>query len=384
MKAPLNILHVEDNAGDAILVSCMLSSAGLDCEFTRVQTEEDFERELGRPDIDLILCDHSLPGFDGVTALRMARASRPEVPFIFLSGTIGEEVAVESLKEGASDYVIKDRMGRLVTSVTRAVKEAADAAERKQLEAQLLRTQRIETIGALTGGIAHDLNNALTPILAAAPMLRKALTRPEDMRLLEIILKSATRGAEMVSQILNFSRGGVGLRLLQIQPLVAEIGGFASKTFPSSISIKTRIGEDVPNVLGNSTQLHQVLLNLSVNARDAMPKGGQITITAEAFDLKTTRQLVEEMPPGRYAVLAVADTGEGIPENLRRKIFEPFFTTKEHGKGTGLGLSTVLGIVKTHNGFVEVDSEPGKGTAFKVYLPAASEQAKSMEHSQLN
>jgi len=621
MKMPLHVVHVEDNATDAALAESLLDAGGISCKVACVKTRESFLTALGQEKVDLILSDFSMPGFDGLSALEVARARRPEVPFIFLSGTIGEEIAIDALKRGATDYVLKDRMSRLPSSVQRAVREArelterrrieeelrkseerfqlaaratndvvwdwnflthelwwsdnfqkqfgyhpdtrepgteswyrhihpldkervlgsihaaistglqtwsdeyrflradgsiayvfdrsyivrdqqgqpiriigamtditnrkqaeekirgqaalldkaqdaiclkdmaqqilywnksaerlygwtakealghnaddllyqgesassikalhslirygewqgeehqvakggrkltvesrwtllrdehgepksiliinTDVTEKKQIEARFLRTQRLETIGALAGGIAHDLNNALTPVLMAGNLLRQDAKSPETRQLLDMMTSSARRGAEMVRQILSFSRGVSGEHTaIAPEQLIKEMSRLAQETFSRSIKIQTRVPQHLHTITGNSTQLHQVLLNLCVNARDAMPQGGSLTIEAENVFLNP-----EDLPagaglnPGPYVVFKVSDTGHGIAPELLEKIFEPFFTTKDLTHGTGLGLSTVLGIVKTHGGFVNVASEIGRGTTFKVFLP---------------
>ena len=499
MTATLHILHVEDSADDALFTDRQLKSGGLNCSIKRVETREEFEKELDRQPLDVILCDFSMPQFNGLAALKFARKKRPDVPFIFLSGTIGEELAVEALREGATDYIIKDRLSRLVSSIKRALREAAESTERrrmeqrlreqaelldlardaiclndmeqnilywnksaerlygwssreamgrnanmllfqddlsgpsdalrslirkgewlgelhqvtkhhkkiivesrwtlmrdvqhrpqsilvintditekKQIEAQFLRTQRMESIGALAGGIAHDLNNALTPISVGIDLIRADLADKEGKKHLEMMAASMRRAVDMVRHILNFSRGvGGSHESLRLKPLLEEMANFATKTFPRSIRIDTDIAEELPFVTANSTQLHQVLLNLCVNARDAMPDGGQLTIEANTVELGANDLPKNSgLAPGTYVRVKVSDTGHGIPPEIRQKIYEPFFTTKELGKGTGLGLSTAIGIVKTHNGFMDLETEAGKGTTFKVYLPARSKSAK--------
>jgi PAS domain S-box-containing protein len=246
-----------------------------------------------------------------------------------------------------------------------------DITGRKLAERQMQRTQRLESIGTLASGVAHDLNNALAPILMAGQMLR--LEFPDTAsRYLELIQTSARRGADMVKQLVSFAKGAEGERLL-VQPkhLLQEMQKLIKGTFPKNIQLQTSCAKDLRTILGDATQLHQVLLNLCVNARDAMPEGGTLTLEAENKEIDATyASAVPEAKPGRYVVWRVKDTGTGIPPEILDRIFDPFFSTKGPDKGTGLGLSTVIGIVKGHGGFIRVYSTPGQGSSFAVYLPA--------------
>ncbi|MBE9005034.1 response regulator [Fortiea sp. LEGE XX443] len=249
-----------------------------------------------------------------------------------------------------------------------------DITEKKRLETQLFRAQRMESIGTLASGIAHDLNNILTPILAGAQLLPLKFpdTDERTKHLLEILEINAKRGADLVKQVLSFARGVEGQRInLQPRHLIVEVSKILKETLPKSIEVRLDLSQKLWTICGDSTQLHQVLMNLCVNARDAMPNGGTLTITAEnlLIDENYARMNLDAQV-GPYIVITVCDTGIGIPEEILDRIFEPFFTTKPVGQGTGLGLSTVLGIVKSHNGFVNVQSQVGSGTCFRVYLPA--------------
>ena len=247
-----------------------------------------------------------------------------------------------------------------------------DITEKKKLETQLLRAQRLESIGTLASGVAHDLNNILTPILMCSEALRHD-PAPEDIpSTISLIEESARRGASIVKQVLTFARGVEGERVL-IKPshLIEEMVDIAHKTFPKVIDINARYPEDLWSIQADPTQLHQVLLNLAVNARDAMPTGGALTFAAENFFVdEHYAAMTADAEKGPYIVLRVSDTGSGMPRATVDKIFDPFFTTKDVGKGTGLGLSTALGIVKSHGGFISVYSEISKGTTFKLFLPA--------------
>lgn len=252
-----------------------------------------------------------------------------------------------------------------------------DITEKKHLEAQLFRAQRLESIGTLASGIAHDLNNILTPILAGAQLLPLKFPDADERtrHLLEILEINAKRGADLVKQVLSFARGVEGKRItLQLRHLIVEVAKILKETFPKSIEVSTDVLQDLWMVSGDSTQLHQVLMNLCVNARDAMPNGGSLSISAEnlLIDENYVRMNLEAKE-GHYIMITISDTGVGIPREILDRIFEPFFTTKDVGQGTGLGLSTVLGIVKSHGGFVNVYSEPGIGSSFQVHLPAVQE-----------
>lgn len=493
MNTPVRLLHLEDDPADAELILASLRREGFLCVVHRIETRAAFGEALEQGGFDLILADYQLPAFDGLSALGMARTRRPEVPFLFVSGFIGEEAALDSLKNGATDYVFKHNLARLAPALRRAFDEARrrhereqveailrsfydaapflmgvvellprdilhlsgnaasarffgaapeamrmrrssdfgvpveaiqewlekfreaqfqgspvefehayardgkprwllvtvaslpvtagqpprfcyiaeDTTDKRQLEQQFLRTQRLESVGTLAGGIAHDLNNVLAPILMALPLFRPKLPDREDQELLNNLESSARRGADIIRQVLTFARGVEGARRpLQFQPLVGELEKMLRDTFPRSMQIQVLVPEDLWRVVGDSTQIYQVLMNLCVNARDAMPAGGQLLISVENHSLDAAA--ARRHPDGKaggYVRLRVRDTGDGIAPEIFDKIFDPFFTTKEVGRGTGLGLSTVLTIVKSHGGFMSVTSEPGQGADFQVYLP---------------
>jgi PAS domain S-box-containing protein len=257
-----------------------------------------------------------------------------------------------------------------------------DVTEKKKIESQFLRAQRMESIGTLAGGIAHDFNNLLSPILMSIQLLQMRFRDEDSQRLLATLQASAERGAGLVKQVLSFARGVEGERItLQPRHLIKEIVKILKDTLPKSVGVEFYATEDLWAVAGDATQLHQMLMNFCVNARDAMPGGGRLTIRAENvyIDDNYVRMNLEARP-GRFVFITISDTGMGIPPQIIDKIFDPFFTTKEHGKGTGLGLSTAMAIIKGHSGFINVYSEVGRGTQFKIHLPAAvSDQGRQAD-----
>ncbi len=285
----------------------------------------------------------------------------------------GREMCVETRLT-----LVRDRQGKPKSIL--AIN--TDITDRKKLEIQFLRAQRMESLGTLAGGIAHDLNNVLAPIMLAVKLIEVCPGESDRTRLLEMIRSSAQRGADLVRQVLSFCRGVEGRRIeCQVAPVVKDLHHILRETFPKSIRVETNLAKDLWPVMADPTQLHQVVLNLCVNARDAMPTGGTLAISAENVVLDGQQTVMaSDDKPSPHVVIVVRDTGTGIPAEIREKIFDPFFTTKELGKGTGLGLSTTLAIVKSHGGFINLYSESGKGTVFKVYLPAlASLNAESRD-----
>jgi len=266
--------------------------------------------------------------------------------------------------------IVRDDTGKTVQMVG----TVQDITEQKRIEAEFLRAQRLDSVGALAGGMAHDLNNALSPILMGIQIIRRQSHDPETRQMLTVMEANTHRGADMVRQVLTFARGREGERdLLNVGRLVREMENIIRQTLPKSIAVTAMVPPDLWPVLGNATQLHQVLLNLCVNARDAMPGGGELTLAADNVELSPKEaKSFPEAVPGPYVMLLVSDTGTGIPPEVLPRIFEPFFTTKDPGKGTGLGLSTIARIVRNHGGFVSVKSEVGAGTTFESYFPRAA------------
>ncbi len=269
--------------------------------------------------------------------------------------------------------LVRDEYGRPKSILT----INTDITDKKSMEQQFLRAQRLESVGTLASGLLHDLNNILTPIILAVPFMKEKLTDETSQDILRTLESSAKRGEGVVRQLMSFVRGVQGERVtLQLKHLLWELLNFVTETFPPMIKVKKHCPKGIWHVVGDATQLYQVLLNLAINARDAMPNGG--TLAIDLHNVKLDEQeasLHLGASPGSYVIVSVKDTGSGIPIEMINRIFDPFFTTKEPGKGTGLGLSSALSIVKSHGGFIDVHSEVGKGSEFKVFLPAQEEQA---------
>ena len=491
----IRILLLEDCNTDAQLVEVELRRAGLDFIERRAVIRRDFERALREFHPDIIIADHRLPQFSGIAALHLVRQHAPDVPFILLTGSLDEETAVEYMKAGATDYVLKGRMDRLGPAVQGALERhraaermkqqlrereeyfkslieqamdiiavldregairyaspsvspilgyapeelvgremldlvhgddagatlavfaegvatgkggrfldlrfrhkdgtyrileaigryllddpvvrgvvinARDVTERRSLERQLLQAQKMEAVGRLAGGIAHDFNNVLTAIFGYVGLLLDGLPTLSPLRPdLEEIRKAADRAAGLTRQLLAFSRKQVlNMRVLDLNELMTDLEGLLRRLLGEDIEVVTKLEPALGAVQADAGQLEQVVVNLAVNSRDAMPEGGRLTIATQNVELDEL-YAQEHIPvrPGSYVMLALTDTGTGMSVETMSHMFEPFFTTKEAGKGTGLGLATVYGIVKQSGGYIWCYSELGQGTTFKVYLP---------------
>jgi signal transduction histidine kinase len=369
---PIRVLLVEDNELDARLILRELGRAGLAVRHRRVATPLDLREALRAEPWDLVLSDHALPGFSSTEALAILAEERasdaggaggpPELadlPFIIVSGTIGEETAVEAMRAGARDYILKDRLGRLAPAVERELREAGNRRQRRLLEDQLRHAQKMECIGRLASGAAHDFNNLLTCFVGYGGLLRKRLQAGDQrLKYVEGMLEAADHGASLTRQLLAFSRRQALTPVVtSLNTIVFDTHNFLRRLIGEDVELVTNLDSDLGRVRVDAGQIQQVILNLSVNARDAMQGGGVLTIsTANEGDRVT---------------LTVSDTGTGMSPEAIDHLFEPFFTTKEAGRGTGLGLSTVYGIVHQSGGTITCNSRPGRGTTFRVTLPRA-------------
>ncbi len=509
----LKILYLEDNVTDFEFAKAILEKEQLLDKIERVETRQQFHDALENNDYDIILSDYSLPGFNGFDALKIVMEKYQEIPFIILSGSLGEELAIDTLKMGATDYVLKQRISRLIPAVRRAVRESEekkrrrlaetqkaaaqeamikseenfrtlvessfdgilindaagnylyankraaeisgysrsellklnvrdltpsedknkimkrvkrrveknhtpgyfecvlvrkdgkeipielttaatiwknkpaeivsvrDVTERKQaekekalLQSQLQQAQKMETIGNLAGGIAHDFNNLLTVIQGNAQLARMKYKDNRDLDIyLEQIQNSSERAAKLTRQLLTFSRKQpINLSILNVNQVIESMLKMLQRLIGEDIVIDMNLSPEPPNIEGDEGNIEQVIMNLVINARDAMPKGGKILIKTENVELHENECIgIIGSYPGEFVRLTVQDTGTGIDEEILSKIFEPFFTTKDKETGTGLGLSVVYGIVKQHGGFIQVESKLQEGTTFKIYFPTS-------------
>jgi PAS domain S-box-containing protein len=510
MGEPLRLLIIEDDEADAELLRIELERGGFDVTWRRVDTEEDLRRALDEFECDLVVSDFAMPSFDGLHAFDVFKSRGLDIPFIFVSGALGEERAVEAMRAGARDYLLKGYLARLTVAVRRELQEARnrrqqrateeaarrqqrrlamaveasgagvfeywapadmyfsercaevlgyqenelpgfdgffdwmleivhpddradfqraraafaagqtdqckgelrlrhrdghwvevevnakaiqrtddgtlanvvgvllDLTERKRLEAQFRQAQKMEAVGRLAGGVAHDFNNLLTIILSFGSFVRNALDpQSRAYQDLDEVLKAGNRAATLTGQLLAFSRRNtIAPRVINVNDVVKEADRMLRRVLGEDVELLGVLSPDIWNVKIDPGAFEQVLVNLAVNARDAMPEGGKLMIETENVRLDEGYTAgMGEVPAGSYVVVAMSDTGSGMDSATQARIFEPFFTTKELGKGTGLGLSTCYGIVNQAEGYIAVYSEPGKGTNFRIYLPKVSQPA---------
>lgn len=371
--APVRVLLVEDDPLDAELVLDQLGEHGLVVESCVVERRDDYLAALDQFRPDIVLSDLSLPAFSGHQALSLLRARDQRMPFVFVSGTLGEEAAIEALRGGATDYILKHAMARLGPAVRRAVTEAAERRARDRAEAELVRAQRFETLAILAGSLGHDLRNTLQPVLLAVDLIEGRVTEPEAVRMCALVRDCAWQGLEMVGRMMDLARGGERpgeggeTRSINVAAMLDAVALLLRPSLPTRVELSVEIDEPGLALSGNSVELQQCLLNLALNAVQAMPEGGKVTLSARRFQPEPG--FFEDAPAatGAWLHLAVADTGVGMDADTVARLFTPFFTTK--ATGNGLGLVSCRRFVESHQGMIRVDSEPGAGTRFDLYLP---------------
>jgi two-component system cell cycle sensor histidine kinase/response regulator CckA len=380
----VRILMCEDDINDAELMIEELKRVGFKFQWERVQTEADFLERLDNG-FDIILSDFSMPGFTGFRALELLKERADlDIPFIIISGTIGEETAVGAIKLGAADYLLKDRIGRLGSAVSRALRDVEERREKKKLQAQFLEAQKMEVIGQLSAGVAHDFNNVLAVIMGYSDLLEEALGADHELqRYTDEIRQAARRATGLTRQLLIFSRKEtIQPEMLDLNDVVVSMDKLLRRLVDENVELTIECRRGLGQIKADSGYIWQVLMNLVVNARDAMIEGGRVLIQTGAQTLtESSPQVLVGVPPGEYVTLSVADTGTGMSNAVKARLFEPFFTTKPAGKGTGLGLATCQTIVRQTGGYIEVDSELGRGSTFRVYFPRMGQPASAKPES---
>ena len=370
----LRILLLEDDPSDAELVQATLEADQLVCDVNVIKTRAEFLTGLESQQIDLVLADYKLPSFDGLSALKLLLSIRPDLPFIFVSGTFGEESAIEALKIGATDYVLKTRLSKLVPAVRRALREKVERQRLIELEDTLGQIQKMETLGQLTGGIAHDFKNLLMLITGNLEIIEDAVPRDDDMirRALERARVGADRAAALTQRLLTFSRQQtLDPKPVHINELISSMADIWRQALGDAIRLDIDVPQRSPTIFVDPNQLENAVLNLILNARDASNPGARIKVVSEVMFVDTpTLGRTGEMTVGEYASISVEDQGSGIPNELLDRIFEPLFTTKPVGQGTGLGLSMVYGFVKQSKGHIGITSALGRGTTVRLIFPS--------------
>ncbi len=378
------VLHLEVDLHDAGCIEALLKDEGLSCEIRRVETRRAYTAALNKGQVDLILAEFSHPEFEGESALELAQQVAPDASFIYVASACDEERCIKEMHRGATDCISKEKLGRLVPSVRRVLRERQVLEARRQAEEALLQShtqlrqlQKLEAVGRLAGGLAHDFNNVLTVIMGHSQVLLGEMGSDHPLRSrIEEMQKASDRAKILIRQLLTFSKKHPsGAKALSLNTILGNFETMLRRLIGTDIQLTLKLSTDDLRIKADPAFVEQIVMNLAVNARDAMPDGGKLIIETASADLDHTPHYhVNPMAPGEYVRLSVSDTGCGMSPELQAHIFEPFFTTKEEGKGTGIGLSTVYGIVTEGGGGLDVTSEMGAGTRFDVYLPRVTSE----------
>ncbi len=372
---PLKVLIVEDSEEDGDLIILELKRGGFEPIYRRVDTAEAMAKALAEREWDVVLSDFSMPHFSVTEALSMVQAKGLDIPFVIVSATIGEEAAVEAMKAGAHDYILKHRLGRLVPAISRELRESAVRTERRNLEEQLRHAQKLESLGLLAGGVAHDFNNLLTGILGNASLVMDIIHPEADVKsMLQDIIRASERAADLTRQLLAYAgKGKFVIEPVNASALVRDISELLRSSVPRTVELALQLHPDLPAIEGDASQVQQLVMNLILNAVEATgERPGVVRVTTGLRHVRPGDRVGHFRPDppqaGAYVSIEVKDDGCGMSEQVRTQIFDPFFTTKFTGRG--LGLAAALGIVRGHKGSIGVESAEGAGSSFTVLLPA--------------
>jgi signal transduction histidine kinase len=382
MRTPINVLVVEDSEEDTDLLVLELKRGGYEPNCRRVDTADAMVAALAERKWDLVLSDYSMPQFSVSEALSLLQQKGVDVPFVVVSATIIDEQAVMAMKAGAHDFVMKHNLSRLVPAVERELREFGVRRERELLEEQLRQAQKLEGLGLLAGGVAHDFNNLLTGILGNASLVLDLWSPPAEARkMLEDVVRAAERAADLTRQLLAYAgKGRFVVEPLHVSSLVRETSELIRTSISRKVELILDLQEDLAPVEADPSQIQQLVMNLVLNASEAIgDSGGAVFISTGEREISEPvlhpSYVGGELPPGRYVFLEVLDTGCGMDDETKAQIFDPFFSTKFTGRG--LGLSAALGIVRSHKGFIRVQSMPGRGSDFEVLFPPAERRPVS-------
>ena len=377
------VLIIDDDINDRMLIKRSVQSRNdNDIEFIELKTaKEALETINNRNDIDYIFLDYMLPDMDGISVLKSTYDKQRDLgpaPIIMMTGQGSEAIAIDAIRYGAQDYIMKNNMSRDTLNI--AIAKAKEVFELKKANHEtkqiLLHSQKMDAIGNLTGGVAHDFNNLLTVILGNIHDVnmqceKEEINREELLNRIKNIENTTERGANLVRKLMLFARQK-SLEPVPLNPnqMIEEIESLLRRTLERSIDITLNLDENIKTISVDASQLEHTLINISLNARDAMPDGGKLDISTQNIQLSKEEAIELDLPPGEYIKIDIADTGTGINENVMENIFDPFVTTKEIGKGTGLGLSVVYGFIKESKGAIKFKSKKDHGTVFSLYFPS--------------
>jgi len=386
MPRRLNVLMVEESAADAEVVAVELRRAGYDVAMERVQRAAEMEAALDRQQVDrqhwdLVLATDGLPGFSALHALELLRERVRDLPCVVICDPVGSTRLIDAMRAGARDYVLKGDMPRLMIAIERELRDQAVRQEQRRAEAQVRQAEKMDAIAQLASGVAHDFNNLLTAILAYSESVFYQLPPQSSLRAeITEIRNAGERASALTRQLLAFGRRKTAnARVANLNVIAAGLEQTLHHTMGEHVEVRLQLASDLGPVRIDVAQFEQAILNLAANSRDAMPAGGTLTLRTANFDVHDSSPRLQgaALAPGAYVSLTVSDTGCGMDANTQTRAFEPFFTTKEAGQGPGLGLSMVYGIVRHSGGSIEIDSELGRGTTMRMFVPRTQAETQT-------